>query len=149
MLAAKALVDVPMALSLHTLSVDGSDAEAIHEVLTNHVPRVRNGGGPFFLECRLMRWPGMRNEAARSQLRHTDITLAWDRDKITGPFAEWHRESDPVLKQAHRLITEGVMTVAEVMALDRRTSERLAEARARAEDSPYPEPESALEHVFS
>jgi TPP-dependent pyruvate/acetoin dehydrogenase alpha subunit len=148
MLAAKALADVPKALSLHTVTVDGSDAEAIHDALDGNLHRVREGHGPLFVECRIDRWPGMRNEAARAHLRHTDISLAWDRGKLTGPFADWQRNADPVLKQAHRLIVEEVMTADEVKALDRSTSERMASARKAAEASPFPAVESALDHVF-
>lgn len=147
MLAAKALLDVPRALSLPTLSVDGADAEAIYLALVDIVDRVRKGT-PYFVECRLERWPGMRNHASRAQLRHTDISLGWDRAAIGGPHAAWLTDSDPVLKLAERLVERRVMTADALLALDRETMARLRDDRARAEASPFPAPGAALEHVF-
>ena len=148
MLTAKALVDVPKALSIPTLSVDGADAEAIYDALVETIGRIRSGGGPFFIECRLERWPGMRNMSSRVALRHTDLRLAWERGRVGGPFAAWLTNSDPVLKLAGRLIDEGVIDSQSILRIDRDIVEQLAMARARAEASPFPDPRAALEHVF-
>jgi TPP-dependent pyruvate/acetoin dehydrogenase alpha subunit len=147
MLMAEALTDVPKALTIPTLSCNGTDPEAVYDALSQAIPVVRRGG-PFFVECKVKRWPGMRNQTFRQQLRRTDLAMAWDRSLVQGPHAEWLAEGDPLLLKVGRLVGEGVMSQEEVLAADKDITARMKAEREKGEASPWPAPEAALENVF-
>jgi TPP-dependent pyruvate/acetoin dehydrogenase alpha subunit len=54
-----------------------------------------------------------------------------------------------VLGYARKLLAAGDLSQDELTEIDARASERIAEARQFALDSPRPTPESALDHVFA
>src|SRR5579885_949487 len=56
--SAKALSDIPRAFSMATHVVDGTDLEAVHDLVSGLVEKTRRGEGPFFIESRTSRWPG-------------------------------------------------------------------------------------------
>lgn len=149
MLAAARLLDVPRALAIETESVDGADADAVHEVASRAFERVRETGAPFFIEARLERWPGSHSDMPELVTGVTDVSMAWDENRISGPHAGWLRDFDPIRRYAHTLLAAKLVSRADVLAIDRAASERMKNARAFAEASPFPAAESALAGVFA
>lgn len=72
--------------------VDGNDVLAVYQAVTQAAPRLRQGQGPFFLECKTVRWE-----------RHSAFSLG----KAENPEAvrRW-READPIPRFATRLQQE-------------------------------------------
>jgi TPP-dependent pyruvate/acetoin dehydrogenase alpha subunit len=144
MLAAKALGDVPRALSMATEIVDGADAEAVYATIARILPRIRKEGKPVFVEATLERWPGSHQLKPEFTTGITDITQAWDDDKITGQYAEWIRKSDPIRRYGRTLLEQNVVTKDDLVAIDKRVTQQMQAARDFAEASPFPKPESAV-----
>jgi pyruvate dehydrogenase E1 component alpha subunit len=106
-------------------------------------------GKPVFLEAHLERWPGSHQMKPEFATGITDVTMAWDEGRIAGPHAGWIRNHDPVLALARRLLADKAATKDEIAATDGRVREKMKAARAYADNSPYPKPETALTGVFA
>lgn len=149
MLAAKALRHLPEALQIHSIVVDGRDADAVAEGAKEAVAHIRGGGGPVFLQPNLERWPGSHQTKPEFPTGVTDLALAWEEDRIEGQHADWVRDHDGLRAFTKTLIEDGTLTKDEVLEMDRKNLERLKEARAFAEASPYPDPAGLLDGVFA
>jgi acetoin:2,6-dichlorophenolindophenol oxidoreductase subunit alpha len=146
--SARALSDVPKALSLDTRVIDGTDVDLVYRTASEIVPRLRQGEGPFFVEARTSRWPGSYGNVPRLLGGACEITWAWEPEAAPEPVRAWARQSDPVLLYARRLL-EGGCSREDVLTLDREVREEIAAATRWALDSPPPEPAQALEHVYT
>src|SRR5918998_933135 len=143
MLAAQSLLDVPRALRIESVLVDGADAEAVYKTAAWAVDRIRRTGAPVFIEAKLERWPGSHQLKPEFTTGRTDIRMAFEPAKISGPHADWIRQHDPVLRYLGVLLREKVLSEGETEKIDRRVDEQMKRARAYAEESPFPEAESA------
>ena len=64
-------------------------------------------------------------------------------------FQEWHATQDGVLRFVREMIDEGHATPETVIALDELVQDQMRIAENFALESPYPEPETALDLVFA
>jgi len=120
------------AFGIPASTVDGQDAEAVRAAAAVAVARARAGGGPSFLECRTRRFDAHHTFEHRVRLRYrTDEEL----HRI--------RARDPVDLQGARLDTA---TRSEV---DTEVEAVLDEAVAFALASPFPDPLTALDHLYA
>lgn len=149
MLAAKALRDLPAALQVETVVVDGRDADAVLAAAKDAVAKIRATKKPVFLQAQLERWPGSHQVKPEFPTGVTDLTLAWDEDRIEGKHADWTRVHDGLRLYVKKLVGEKVLSRDEVLALDAKVVARMTEARAVAEDSPFPDPATAAVGVFA
>ena len=149
MLAAAKLRDVPDALQIHTMIVDGADADATREVFAKASARVRDTGKPVFVECTLERWPGSHQVKAAFPTGVTDLALAFEPEKISGVHADWIKRFDPVLRATRAFVDSGAATRDELAAMDASVCKVMEDARAFAEASPFPEPAAAFTGVFA
>ncbi|MGR3434856.1 MAG: thiamine pyrophosphate-dependent dehydrogenase E1 component subunit alpha [Shimia sp.] len=117
-------------------AVDGNDVLAMRAAMDAAVARARAGEGPTLIEARTYRVAGHF---------HSDAEDYRDPDEI----AAW-RAKDPVARYRAYLVAEGVMTEAEMDALDAETVARVDAAFAAASAGPVPEPgDLAPEAVFA
>lgn len=149
MLAAAKLRDVPQALQIENVIVDGADADATRETFAQAAARVRETGKPVFVECTLERWPGSHQVKAAFPTGVTDLALAFEPGKITGAHAEWIARFDPILRAARAFVEGGAATRDELADMDARVCKAMEEARAFAEASPFPEPATAFTGAFA
>jgi TPP-dependent pyruvate/acetoin dehydrogenase alpha subunit len=149
MLAAKALRDLPHALQIETNVVDGRDADAMAAAATAAVAHIRSGKGPFFLQAQLERWPGSHQIKPEFPTGVTDLSLAWEEDRIEGKHADWTRDHDGIRLYVKTLLADKAATRDEILTLDQNVKKRMDEARAFAEKSLYPDPATAADHVFA
>ncbi len=149
MLAAKVLRDVPNALQIHCITVDGRDADEVCAGAEDAVTRVRSGSGPVFLQANLERWPGSHQVKPEFPTGVTDLTLAWEEDRIEGDHADWVKDHDGLRHFAKKLVGDGVLSKDQVLEIDQRILDEIKAARAFAEASPYPDPASLLDGVFA
>jgi len=147
--SAKALSDIPRAFDVETTVLDGASVDAVYGAMSEIVPRVPRGEGPFFIESRTSRWPG--NYGSFPQLVGGDTDIAWTWAPETAPEAvhRWEQESDPVLLYARQLLDTGILDRDRLVALDREVREEIARAAEFALNSPLPAPEAALEHAYA
>jgi pyruvate dehydrogenase E1 component alpha subunit len=149
MLAANRLTDVPQALRIAGMVVDGADAEAVHGAVTTALARIRSEGVPIFIEAKLERWPGSHQLKPEFTTGITDIAMVWEPGRIAGAHAAWIKAYDPVLRYAAVLLERKTLTREAALELDRRVTSRMETARDFAEASPYPEAASAALGVFA
>jgi len=118
--------------------VDGMDAFAVIEVMTEAIKRARNGEGPTLIESKTYRYEG-----------HT----AYDKFSYGGyrskeEVEEW-KKRDPITLFTQRLLEFNLLTSQELESLKEKTREEIKEAVEYATQSAYPEPEDYLEQVYA
>ncbi len=117
------------------ISVDGMDAPAVYRVASEAIHRARSGGGPTLIECKTYRWYG-----------HSEIDPAKYRDPAE---VEYWKSRDPLPFMENYLEKHNLWSddwKAQVLA---EFQKELDGAIDFAEKAPWPEPEEALDHVYS
>ena len=148
-MAAAPLTDLAAAFKVPTITVDGTDTGAVHDAMAAAVDRARSGGGPTFIEALTVRWPGSRPLWPQLLTGPTDLTYAWDAAAIPADYAVWHTEQDGLLRYVRELLSAGVLTADEALAMDEQVREQIRRGIRFALDSPYPPVASALESVYA
>ena len=118
--------------------VDGMDVQAVYEATREAVARARAGEGPTLLNCRTYRYSGHHTAEAAMKLgyRTEEEIDSWRaRDAVDG----WGR----------RLVEADVLTEAERDAIDQVINRQIEEAVEFGRNSPWPEPEAALEDMYA
>jgi TPP-dependent pyruvate/acetoin dehydrogenase alpha subunit len=75
--------------------------------------------------------------------------MAWNDELIKGEYAEWYAEQDGLLRFLRDLLSAGVVTPDQTLAIDASARREMGEAAQFALSSPYPQPHEALDHVFA
>lgn len=114
--------------------VDGNDVLAVYEAVQAAVERARAGGGPTFIECETYRHYG-HNIGDPGTWRPTDEVEAW-------------KAKDPLERHRQRLLETGVVTDAELDAIEAEEEAAVDRAIAEAEAAPTPGIHEALEGLY-
>lgn len=116
-------------------TVDGNDVEAVNAAAHRAAERARAGKGPTLLECVTYRWRG--HYEGDPQPYRTQIEVE-----------EW-KERDPIKHAERQLHERGELDEASRTAIWRELRDRVDAAVAFARAAPLPEPESALEDIYT
>jgi len=112
--------------------VDGQDPEAVLAEAATAVARARAGGGPSFLECRTQRFEAHHTFEHKVRLRYrTDEELAEIRSR------------DPLDVQGARIAG------TDRCGVDDEVESVLDQAVAFALESPFPDPLTAMDHLYA
>lgn len=117
------------------VSVDGNDVLACYEAMTQAITRARAGEGPTLIECKTYRF-------------HPHTSDDDDRTYRPREEVEEARKKDPIIVFAEYLKEAGLTDDAKIEALREELKAEVDQAVQEAWDSPDPEPDSALRHVF-
>lgn len=142
------LIDLPKVYKINARQVDGTDADAVHQAISEAVERIRRGEGPQFIETQTVRWPGSESNWPIVPVP-TKIDLAWDVSSVPQKFRDWYASSDPVLAFVRKTVECGAATRDELAEIDRNAVERIDKAAKFALASPYPDPQEAVTEVFA
>ena len=116
--------------------LDGNDALEVHDAAAEAVARARAGGGPTLLDCKTYRTrphaEGMRDAGYRT----ADEIERW-------------KGRDPIMRLAAWLIDQGHCSDDDLRAIDDEARATAEDAIAFARSSPFPDPETASQHIFS
>jgi TPP-dependent pyruvate/acetoin dehydrogenase alpha subunit len=115
--------------------VDGNDVLAVREATLAAVERARAGGGPTLLECKTYRWRGHYIGDPEQYRTKEEI-------------AQW-QERCPIRRFQAYLLERGAIQRGDIEAISRHVEEEVAAAVRFAEQSPFPDPEEALEDLFT
>ncbi|GAB6037710.1 pyruvate dehydrogenase (acetyl-transferring) E1 component subunit alpha [Fundidesulfovibrio butyratiphilus] len=115
--------------------VDGNDVVAVYQATCKARELAISGGGPTLIECKTYRCRGHGEN---------DNQLYQPKDEI----AEWKRKC-PIPKLREVVLAEGLISIEEFQAMNAKIEEIVEDAVHFAEESPYPDPEEALEDVFA
>lgn len=116
-------------------AVDGNDVLAVYEVTREAVGRARRGEGPTLIECKTYRQKG-HSRFDPATYRPDDEVKRW-------------LEKDPIQRLKTRLLKDNVLTEQKAKKIEDEVAADVEEAVEFAEESPYPEPEEALEDVYA
>ena len=124
------------AYGLPSVIVDGNDVLAVYEAAGEAVARARSGGGPTLIEAKTYRTrahaEGMRDAGYRSQ----EEVDAW-------------KARDPLTTYKQRLLAEGLAPQEDFDEIEADMQALIADAAQFAEKSPWPEPATVSDHVYS
>jgi pyruvate dehydrogenase E1 component alpha subunit len=116
------------------MECDGMDVLDTHAVMTEALRRAREDRQPVLVEAMTYRFRGH--------------SMADPEEYRTKEQVEEYRRRDPIEQFAKRLEDEGVLDRAGFEDLDRAAVERVDEAVAYADESPFPSPESLYDNVY-
>ena len=119
--------------SRHT--VDGNDVVAVYKAAQEAIHRARQGDGPTLIECKTYRWYG-HSEIDPAKYRTVEELEYWKSAIRSLPWSATCRSVGSGPSRGKKSCW------AEF-------NKEIDEAIEFAEKSPYPEPEEALDHVFS
>jgi pyruvate dehydrogenase E1 component alpha subunit len=140
---------IPQSVGIKTTRVDGADAAAVHEAVSEAVERCRRGEGPAFIEAMTKRWPGSNPLWPEPATGVTDLRIATGAAKAEGEHRDWIDNHDPVLRMARTLAAGGAEAKTRMHTLDDAVKARIDKAVTFAVDSPLPAPATAYDHVFA
>ncbi len=124
------------AYGIAAVAVDGNDVLAVYEAAGQAVQWARSGGGPSLIECRTYRTrphaEGMRDGGYRSP----EEIEAW-------------KQRDPILLLHGRMLDAGISTDSDFEAIETEVRALIEEAHQFAIGSPYPDPATVSDHIFS
>lgn len=130
--AARAKASYDMA----AVSVDGNDVLAVYQAAEAAVDRARAGDGPTLIDCKTYRTrphaEGMRDGGYRSAEEMT----AW-------------KQRDPIASFAAWLVEKGEAKETELATIESEVNDIVDDAIAFARSSPFPDPATAADHIFS
>jgi len=129
------IADRAKAYGIHGVAVDGNDVLAVFEATREAVERARRDEGPALVECKTYRHKG-----------HSRFDPAAYRPKQE--VEKWLRK-DPIALFQTRLLDMGILSQATVEEIAQECRQAVDEATKFAIESPFPEPEEALEDVYS
>ena len=116
--------------------VDGNDVMAVYEAAEAAVNRARAGQGPTLIECKTYRWRGHTERPGQEDPRPKEEIEEW-------------RQRDPINRFATSLIAHGMLTQAAWQKMDAEILAAIEGAVKFSEESPFPEPEAAVEDIFA
>ncbi len=126
--------DRAVAYGIPGRTIDGNDVLAVYEAVGEAITRARRGEGPTLVECKTYRW----HEHAEG----------YPRTRRKEEVEEWMKK-DPIPRFREKLIEMRVLTEKEADEIDQAILDELDRAVKFAEESPFPDPEEALEDVFA
>ncbi len=143
------LTDLAETYGITAVAVDATDPAAVYPVAVDLVERVRRDRRPAFLEARTPSWPGRAGgeNPSLAVTGVTDLSLVWE-PLADDPMEKWHR-ADPLLHMIELVLAEKAATKEEVLEMDRRIQEQVAQAVAAALAAPFPPAEDAFAHVYA
>ncbi|MEU1007157.1 pyruvate dehydrogenase (acetyl-transferring) E1 component subunit alpha [Streptomyces sp. NPDC005890] len=116
--------------------VDGNDAVAVHEVLSDAVRHARAGGGPTLVEAVTYRIEAHTNADDATRYREDAEVAAW-------------RAHDPVQLLERELTTRGMLDEAGIEAARQDAETMAAELRDRMNQDPELDPMDLFDHVYA
>ncbi len=133
--AVDSYVDRAAGFGIPGVTVDGTDFFAVYEAAGEIIKRAREGGGPALLECKMIRFHGHFEGDAQTY-------------KAPGEN-EYNRENRDCLKMfADRVSEAGVISRAEMAAIDKEALSLIEEAVTTAKAAPLPGAADLLTDVY-
>lgn len=121
------------------IQVDGNDVVAVYAAAEEAVQRARRGEGPTVIDCLTYRWMG-HSEGEDAFIGRWSYRTQEELEK-------W-KKRDPIVLFKQYVLEQGLLSQAELDAINDGAYAEMEEAVAYSQASPMPELESALVGVF-
>jgi len=135
-MAAENVADRAAAYSMPGVVADGNNLFTVYETAEKAVSRARAGKGPSLIEFKTYRWRGHFEGGGIPDLRPNDEVEEW-------------KKKCPLTFMEQQLLEMGVMHANELKTINAEVMSQVQEAVEFAINSPLPNPEDALEDIFS
>jgi pyruvate dehydrogenase E1 component alpha subunit len=137
------------AYSMPGFTVDGGDPLAVYQTVSTAVDRARDGDGPTLIESKVYRLSAHGNLIAPPGVplhypEHEAITVFGNREEYEAAV-----RGDPVPRFRARLIEQGALDAGRADEIAQEVRDEMDAVVQFALDSPFPEPEAALENVYA
>jgi TPP-dependent pyruvate/acetoin dehydrogenase alpha subunit len=130
----KQLAEWASGYCIPSATIDGNDIEEVIEVVEQAALRARQGQGPTLIEFMSYRWQG----------HFSGDPAAYRPD---GELESW-KEKDPILLAKMKLMDEYGVSDGQFEEIGARVEAEIAEYVRFSLESPSPEPEDAVKHVY-
>jgi pyruvate dehydrogenase E1 component alpha subunit len=134
------LCDRARAFKVSAQKVDGNDVIAVYAAATKAATDIRNGKGPFFLECMTYRWREHVGPMYDHELGRTYRT----REEVE----EWMTKRCPVKRSAERLQAAGFATDNDLKQWQTEIALELQQTIQTAKASPWPDPKTLFDNIY-
>lgn len=124
--------------AVDAFQVDGSDAIKVYEAAKDAVSKAKNGGGPTFLECKVYRWR-----------EHCGPNYDDDLGYRTVDEIKERKNRDPIEKQKKYMMSKGITPDEQINIMLKKIEDEIEEAVIFAKESPFPQQDQLLKHVYS
>lgn len=121
--------------SMPGVTVDGNDVLAVREAALEAVKRAREGGGPTLLEALTYRLRGHFEGDPQRYRTKEEVEKA--------------KERDPIVRLASFMRKKRLLTAKLEKEIQEEVAREIEEAVRFAEESPYPDPEEALQDLYA
>ncbi|MCL5110130.1 MAG: pyruvate dehydrogenase (acetyl-transferring) E1 component subunit alpha [Chloroflexi bacterium] len=132
--AVKDIYKKALAYDMHSEQVNGMDVLAVRDAVAKALDRARQQHEPSFVESITYRYRG-HSMSDPGKYRSDEEVKAW-------------RERDPIGNFQHRLLEAGVLSDADVQAVEDEVDQVVQEAVDYADQSPAPDPNDLYENVY-
>ena len=116
------------------ITIDGNDVVGVYQTTQKLIKKMRKDSIPVILECMTYRWKG-----------HSKMDA--ERYRTKEEVASWKKKC-PIIKYKKYLIEEDILKLMEIENIEKEVRAEIADAVKFAKDSPFPDPEDALEDVY-
>jgi len=116
---------------------DGNDVLVVYTMASKAISKIRAGEGPYFLEFTTYRW---REHCGPNYDNH----IGYRTEK---EFMEW-KKKDPIPLFERKLVSESLITASKISEMDQSIEKEVEKAFVFAEESPFPNPGEANQHVY-
>jgi TPP-dependent pyruvate/acetoin dehydrogenase alpha subunit len=120
------------------IRVDGNDAIKVYEVSKHLIEGIRNGQGPFLMECRTYRWMAHAGPSPDNGLGYRS-----DQD-----IKNWRRKC-PIQRLENYMLNHKIVEKNYLMRIHRKVSDDIKRAVLYAQNSEYPQKEDLLKDIMS
>jgi len=133
------LCDRARAFKVDACKLDGNDVAAVYRTALSAVEQIRNGSGPFFLECETYRWLEHVGPMFDHELNRTYRT----REEVEA----WMKRC-PVQHSANRLLERGIATHVQLDQWKLEVMNEMTNVVSMAKASAWPESSTLFENVY-
>jgi len=134
--SAERIADRAKGYGIEGYTVDGNNVIEVYNAASALIEAARKGKGPALLECLTYRIKG--HYVGDPEKYRT-------KEEVQKHFVE----NNPITRYINYLKDKNLITDAEIDAIQAEASSEIAAAERFAEESPFPEPEDALDDLFS
>jgi pyruvate dehydrogenase E1 component alpha subunit len=135
-MGAKDIIRMPEAYHIANRCIYGNDVELVYQAAAEAISLLRKGEGPYFLECTTYRWHKHFLSEGLEDLRPREELEAW-------------KKQCPVTAFEKKLLERKLLTSSEADAINQKIQAEVQEAYDFAQASPFPQPQDALEDIYS
>ena len=132
------MTDIAKAHTLEVHELDGNNAMTVYEAMNGVVEKARGGGGPSFLMCNTRRWR-----------EHCGPRYDYELGQMTEQEFETLRADCPMARLGAELREAGLLDDAGEETLRAELGREIDEAFEFARNAPFPELETAGDHVYA